>query len=465
VVIASYGHDHDEYLRRLIQEYQSMPFNTHVIVCSNVEKRVPAGVELVVGLPNNDPWSLPFAHKKIFAERAENYDLFIYSEDDTLATEQNIEAFLRVLEVMPTDEIPGFLRYENRPDGTINFCDVNGHYHWDPASVVRYGKHTFAFFTNEHAAFYLLTQDQLRRAIESGGFLVDVHRGKYDLACTAATDPYTQCGFRKLVCVSSLDDFMLHHLPDKYIGTRFGTHQSLFQKQRQALMQMSQGASQSDTFFQVETRLQDAWYSKDYYEPVRPEVVKEIPNSTRAVLSIGCGSGETERWLASRGAMVTAVCLDPIIGACAQGQGIEAIWGNPEEVKRRLAGRSYDCLLLSNVLHLANDPAGLLGDLSYLLAPDGYCVVLVPNLRKVKNLVGKIRKDKAFQPIGNYAQSGTRDITVPALREWLTGVGIHLTKSNYLVGGDKRKLSRLALGLADPLLATEIIVVGRKSPN
>src|SRR3954451_5336167 len=175
VVIASFGRKNDIYLRRLVAEYSSMPYQCKIFVCSNVEKDIPEGVDLVVGLPTSDPWSLPFAHKKIMADRVDEYDLFIYSEDDTLATHENIEAFLRVSPKLRDIQIAGFLRSELCPDGTIRYCDVNGHYHWDHSSVVQRGSDKFAFFTNEHAAFYILTRSQLKRAIASGGFLVPPH--------------------------------------------------------------------------------------------------------------------------------------------------------------------------------------------------------------------------------------------------------------------------------------------------
>jgi 2-polyprenyl-3-methyl-5-hydroxy-6-metoxy-1,4-benzoquinol methylase len=465
VVIASYGRANDRYLWRLVQEYQSTSFAVDLVVCTNVHKAVPAGVELVVGLPAKDPWSLPFAHKRIFADRAEQYDLFIYSEDDTLATERNIQAFLRVSEVLPPSELPGFIRYEEQPDGTVSYCDVNGHYHWEPSSVVQRGEYAFAYFTNEHSALYMLTAAQLNRCVQSGGFLVPPHRGKYDLACTAATDPYTQCGFRKLLCISCLEDFRLHHLPNKYVGTRFGTHEAIFHRQIGALMLAGQNGASGGAIFRVETRLRDAWYSKDYYEPVRPEVVGEIPVSCRKVLSVGCGAGKTEKWLAARGAEVTAICLDRIIGACAQGDGVVAVWGDLGEIRKKLMGRSYDCVLFSNVLQLAENPAGLLAEFGALLEPSGYCVILLPNLRTIKNVLGKLRGDAVFRPIGNYEESGTREIRVSALRHWLAANNVHVSKRTYLLSGYKQKVSRLALGVAESFLANEILVVGRKASN
>ena len=108
VAIASWGTKNDGYLKQLVKEYRSTPFDVHIVVLSNIHKPVEPGVELIVGLPFKNPWSLPFPHKQIFADRLNDYDLFIYSEDDTLVTEKNIRAFLRVAEILPEDKITGF---------------------------------------------------------------------------------------------------------------------------------------------------------------------------------------------------------------------------------------------------------------------------------------------------------------------------------------------------------------------
>jgi hypothetical protein len=190
IVIESYGTANDVYLRRLVEEYRSMSFETEIVVLSNIPKAVPAGAKVQVVRRRSIPWrdlsafkksdlralkheykewrrhmDLPFAHKQIFAEHLDEYDLFIYSEDDTLVTERNIRAFLGASDVLLGDEIAGFFRFEETPDGGLNYPEVHGPYHWDTASVCRRGKHTFAFFTNEHAACYVATRDQLRRAI------------------------------------------------------------------------------------------------------------------------------------------------------------------------------------------------------------------------------------------------------------------------------------------------------------
>jgi hypothetical protein len=218
VAITSYGSKNDAYLPHILEEYRSMPYDVDLVVLSNTRKVLGADVELVVGLPTPDPWSLPFGHKRIFDDRLNDYDLFIHTEDDMLITQRNVEAFLQVRKVLPEQEIAGFLRYEESADGKMNYPDVHAYFHWDPASVCSRGPYALAFLTNEQSACYVLTQDQLRRAIKSGRYLVDPHRGRYGLCETAATDPYTQCGFKRYVCTSHLDDFLVHHLSNKYVG-------------------------------------------------------------------------------------------------------------------------------------------------------------------------------------------------------------------------------------------------------
>jgi hypothetical protein len=160
-----------------------MPFSIDVIIISNIDKPPSPDVGCLVGLPNDNPWSLPFAHKRIFADRLQEYDLFIYTEDDILITQRNILAFQEVSAVLGTEEIAGFFLVEYGPNGETNYCQVHGHFRWESSSVRARGPYVLAHFTNEHSACYMLTRQQLAKALASGGFLVEPHEGKYDLLC------------------------------------------------------------------------------------------------------------------------------------------------------------------------------------------------------------------------------------------------------------------------------------------
>jgi SAM-dependent methyltransferase len=463
VAIASYGTGGNQYLTRLIDEYQRMSFDVHIVVLSNVAKTLPRGVELRVGMPTSDPWSLPFAHKKVLADGLNDYDLFIYSEDDTLLTERNIEAFLDVSDVLPEDEIAGFLRYENSPKGVRNYISLHGHYHWDPESVCQRGPYTFAYHTNEHSACYLLTKKQLQAAINTGHYLVRPYHGKYDLACTASTDPYTTCGFRKLICISRLDDFLVHHLPDKYTGAEFTACEQAFDKQVETLLAIgSSGKEPIPLLKNTETSLPAAMYSKQYDEPARKEVLDVIPGSAQSVLSVGSGWGKTEKSLQEKGLQVSALPLDPVIGACLRGNGVELLCGDISTVPKKLASRKFDCLLLSNILHLLPEPETVLRVYAELLAPGGYVVLVTHNVATLKNrLLGFLGKP-GYRLLPNFKESGVQYVSLKSVKKWFASAGLTLETVKWTATPRFERLVRRGPDILRQTFGSEIIALGRK---
>jgi SAM-dependent methyltransferase len=451
VVLASYGTANDPYLLRLIQEYRSMPFDIHIVVTSNANKKVDPGVEVIVGLPNRNPWSLPFLHKKVFVERADKYDVFIYSEDDILITEQNIIAFLEVSKSLNEDEIAGYLRIEYDSDHNLSYPDAHAHFHWDPSSVRTRGNYTLAHFTNEHAACYVLTRGHLRKAIQSGKFSVEPHEWKYDLACTAATDPYTQCGFVKLIPISHLDQFTVWHLSNKYIG-KLGIDDRKMKMQISALMRPDAGDSHGRTLYKTDTMLKRCLHSKDCYEPFNECVASLIPKQTRNVLSIGCGSGATEVGLLEKGIKVVALPLDPIISAEAATRGVEMIPGDFIGARAKLDKEKFDCILYLNVLHLLLDPIHVLSLFSDTASERAITIIQVPNLAFYKHVWRGIHAVDSIWNWGAYNRTGVHPTCTRLIRNWCYGSGLRLTKIIHTYPRGVNSEFRIMPGLFAPEL-------------
>jgi len=242
--IANYGPFRFGCLDRMIESLQRMSFPVDIVIHSDRPKVVPDGVRLVVGLPTEDPCSLPFAHKQLFAERQDQYDLFLYSEDDHFITEDNVAAFLEVTEVLPESEIAGLFQYETDAEGHRFYPAAHSPFDWVPGSVRTWGKYTFASFSNYHSACYLLTQRQLAKAIRSGGYLVPPRVTWIDLRVTAATDPYRRCAMTKRLCISHLDRFLVHHIPNNYVGV-LGAADAVFQEQIRDLLRSADNEESS----------------------------------------------------------------------------------------------------------------------------------------------------------------------------------------------------------------------------
>src|SRR5690606_35585676 len=134
--------------------------------------------------------------------------------------------------------------------------------------------------------------------------------------CTAATDPYTQCSFSRLICLSHLPEFEVHHLSNAYLE-RAGLHEVDHRLQIDALFDILNKKCSDDELFVTEKPIAAQGWGRDYYEPCRPDLLQFIrPDSTR-ILSVGCGSGDTEAYLIERGMNVVAVPLDAVIGRLA----------------------------------------------------------------------------------------------------------------------------------------------------
>ncbi|MGJ0484002.1 MAG: class I SAM-dependent methyltransferase [Methylomicrobium sp.] len=430
VAIANYGTKNVEYVKKLIQEYRSMPFNVDIFILSEAPKDYGKQATVLVGLPTKDPWSLPFGHKRLFAENIDNYDIFIYTEDDTLIRKENILAFLEATETLGEQFLPGFIRYELYPNGKKNYPDFHGPYHWISNSVGECGKYVFASLSNNHSACYILTQGQLRKAIASGGFLVPPHSGRYDLICSAATDPYTQCGFTRVICISHLQEFDLHHLPDAYLNHTGMSENNCAvldedgQKlQIEALFDILYKKKISNELFVTEKTINTSEWDKDYYEPCQYEILRSIPSTARDILSVGCGWGATEAHLLENGKRVVAIPLDSVICRLAEERGISVLQPDFGLAFEVLGEKKFDAIILSNVIQHLSNPVEILTKLGALLSRDGVIVGCVPNLNISQRLCGRLlaKKNKAqrFKLSSSFVNTNLNLTSISDIKKWL----------------------------------------------
>jgi 2-polyprenyl-3-methyl-5-hydroxy-6-metoxy-1,4-benzoquinol methylase len=462
VAIAHYGRKNRAFLERLLEEYSHMGrFDVDVVVVAEEHKPyLPRAVEQVVGLPESDPWSLPFRHRSLFRDRVDEYDLFVYSEDDTLIEERNLSAFLDMVDVLPEDVLPGFTRYEVGPRGERYFNDVHSRYHWDPTSIATYGDQVVAQFTNEHSACYVLTRDQLHRCIASGGFVDRPHEDRYDKLVSAGTDPYTQCGFHKVLPVSRFDDFVLHHLPNVYIG-RMGISEDQMRVQLETIETLAPCGG-GKYLVDVSSNLIDGRWDKDYHEPLPEPLDDPAVVGGQRVLSIGAGSGDAEQRLRDLGASVVAVPLDPIVGALVGHRGI-AITELDEVPALVDSDGPFDLLLLADVLAHVPEPVEFLHRLRPALGDTGRVWVTGRNAtyERAGHRLGR-RPTPPRQ--GDYDTDGVHPVTAATLRRWLVDAGFRPSESRWWTTGHDSSLITRLPGRTAPLTADRVAVSGTAAP-
>lgn len=419
VAIANHGTSKQRELQRLLATYRSMTYPCDLVVLSDAPKDLGADVEVLVGAPTRDPWSLPFGHRRLFAERRDDYDLFVYSEDDHLVTEAHLRAFLDTVDVVADGDIPGFMRYELAADGERWLHTMHSGYRWDPDSAYLSQGLLFAHHTNEHAACTVMTRRHLDLAIRSGGYLVAPHRGKYDMLVTAATDLYTQCGLRKVVCVSRLDDFLVHHLPDKYVRV-FGTPEHLVRPQLAALREIAAGRRPARTLLRTETAAGEGTLSKSYTEHRGDALVALLDVPVDRALVVGTGSVLREQQLLGDAAEITCIPLDSVVSATAEQAGLETLTPDLPTALQQLDGRRFPCILMVDLLHRWPDPAHVLRGLAPHLEPAGVVLLSIPN--GPAHRLRALWHDRRL-PRFRFARTGLHLSGRGRLRRWLLDAG------------------------------------------
>jgi coenzyme F420 hydrogenase subunit beta len=456
VTIASYGTAQDHFLRKVIEEYRKLSTQVRIIVLSNQAKEVD-GAEVVVGLPSRDPYSLPFAHKEVMAKNADGYDLFVYSEDDVLITEENVRTFLRAQEKLEGDEIPGFIRSESDPSGQRFITSINYHFRWLPGSVVERGGDLFAELSNQHSGCFMVTRAQLKTAIASGGFLVAPHAERYGMLETAASDLYTQCGLKRLVSLSRIHDFIVPHLPNKYY-TKMGVPLEVLEEQVRALCEIHKGKGWSGALFEPETRAPSFRWSKALYEKPDLELLSTIPTSAKSILTVGGGWGGNEAHLKQRGANVSAIPLDGVFAAMVRQRGIHALDGPFEAAIEGLGGQRFDAILIPDALHLVSDPIAWLARVSKFLSPNGKLSASVPHTTDLITRVKNRLKHRTSSLRAVSGQSGLRPVNARILRNWFRAAGFDEVQIASTLEGSRLALRKWSFKALEPLFASRFIV-------
>lgn len=429
VAIAHHGSKNRRYFLHMLDSFRSMDHEVDVVALCEEAKDLPGDVEQLVGLPSKNPWSLPFAHRKLFADRRDAYDLFLYSEDDTLIEQRHLDTFVALNAQLPEHLIPGFMRFEVAPGGNRSYCTVHSFYRWDPASTFRSGNLAFARFTNDHSACYALTRPQLDRALASGGFLVQPHQGRYDMLVSAATDVYTNCGFKKVLCVDRIEDQLVHHMPNVYLG-RMGVDEATFRVQLDELRRLAGTTSLPDQLLIPETRLESRFWDRHSFPRVTHVLPKFLPSQPVRILSVGTSSGELEERLVELGHDVAAIPTDPLFSSVLEKRGIDHLDSRmPTEDSLREAG-TFDLVLAFDLLPYIADPVALLARLRMSLGRSGELIATVPDHRRyaARNLVPgaeRVTLPRAFGADGMHRTDGT------VLRGWLRASGFEIDEFRH----------------------------------
>ena len=215
-VLVNYGEEQLNYLEQVVQELKSFKkYNVTVIVNSNIKLDI-SDIDHVNVVELNDYQLLPLTCKQVLWHYRDDFDIFLFGENDHLFKEHHIDKYLEYTSILPENRIAGLIQYEENETGRY-YPAYHAHYDWDYNNVEEYAGKKFAHFTNIHQATFIITKDQLDKIGEMYDFTQFFGVSHYSVKCKVNTDIYQFCGMKKMICISDFEDNLIHHLPNVYI--------------------------------------------------------------------------------------------------------------------------------------------------------------------------------------------------------------------------------------------------------
>lgn len=171
----------------------------------------------------------------------------------------------------------------------------------------------------------------------------------------------------------------------------------------------------------------------------------------KRVLEVGCSTGYMSRLLVERKCDVTGVEIDPTAAKQARSYCREVLvldlnsplWAGS------LGSRTFDVVLLADVLEHLSDPWRLLREIAGLLDGAGSVVISLPNLvhfvTRARIALGQFN----YTPTGTLDHTHLRFFTVKTARELIQSAGYRITRFHPAGGGGRLSESvRFALQLS-----------------
>jgi hypothetical protein len=229
VAIAHYGSNNREYLEKCLHEWQCYYPDYSVHVCLYLTEMIDVkdfpGLTIYVKLYKPEIGKmLVVQHKQLFHDLRNQYDYFVYCEDDVAISLNKFKAFESVQENLPVPYVCGFFRYEYK-DGNgykflfdqhpIHSCHRGGTTIIKSNYIIK--NESYFEVYNFHQGCYVLTKKLLQHAIDSGKYLEQDNYYVGSPLEGAASDVFYKCGIVKVLPRNRVSELLVPHMPNKYV--------------------------------------------------------------------------------------------------------------------------------------------------------------------------------------------------------------------------------------------------------
>lgn len=187
-----------------------------------------------------------------------------------------------------------------------------------------------------------------------------------------------------------------------------------------------------------------------YYRHVRREIAPLLPARMERVLEVGCGAGDTLRWLKESrpGLFTTGVEYNPKMRTALE-NNVDEVWIGPIETVMPNLG-TYDTILCLDVLEHLLDSDAALASLVSRLDPGGCIIISLPNISHLAVSVPLLlRRSFPYADAGLLDRTHLRFFTESSILGFVAKAGLFIEEGG-LSGMQSRRwrhANQLTLGL------------------
>ena len=218
--IPSYGTNNSDYLKLILKELNSIDTHKIDIILYTTEDYDFIGSDIDVRKYNRDiKLGLTHEYKSDLLKNIDNYDLFLYLEDDILFTHENLITFENENKYLPDNYVIGLIRYEehNGKKYLNEMCKNSGQHSAIPVVGQTGGRYYFSI-ENVHQGSFILERRNIKKLMSDNKFIINFGESLEDAASNFYKGkwPGSFNGLNKIYPSDSIDNLMIHHLPNKH---------------------------------------------------------------------------------------------------------------------------------------------------------------------------------------------------------------------------------------------------------
>lgn len=202
-----------------------------------------------------------------------------------------------------------------------------------------------------------------------------------------------------------------------------------------------------------------------YYTHTRLDMISMLDAIPETVLEIGCGTGNTLRYLKKQGARETfGIELDNTVAEIAMNHVDHVAVGDIETMEWPFVGNLFDCIILGDVLEHLRDPWSVLRKLSESLISGGQIVASLPNVRFYGVSIPLLfRGQWTYTEEGILDRTHLRFFTRRTAVELISSAEFAIRKISANYGPKRHLFNRLTLGMFRNLLARQYLIHAYKA--